>query len=594
MKAQRGQGRNRQPVEWIGHRLVLDALEKEPIELVAWLEEPSCLVLHERLHDVEPGSLGEALRDVLARPPKGAARVPDLIRVATPELADEVRGAIGALIPVIVEATPEFSLYLEDRLEQIAEKFGLDWDSPVGQALLNLFDAELEEVDLQEPPPPAPRAGRNDPCPCGSDRKFKHCCLGKETAAAAMDHARARAHQRDEHLVNQLLGFGLERFADEFRSFEDDFQDARKTFQLALPWAVYARHVRRKPLVEWFLQERAARLAPEDRAWLEAQRAAWLSIWAVTGVRPGRSIGLIDIISGQIRNVAEASASELLVAGDAILARVVDHDGLALLCGVHPHPLPPSRAMAVAERAQKRLRRRRPVPVERLRDEGFGRYLIRQWEKTVEEHYSRPRELRNTDGEQIILTTDYFDIVPGGASAVEAALADLPLAQPPEPDDEERVFTFLKPGNEMHREWENTVIGIACVHQDTLEVQTNSRERADSLRESIELACRDRIRHRERAEIDPRDSFGGTPPPRRPEPPEAQQLALEFKRQHYAGWVDESIPALDGLTPRQAAQTKEGRNRLDLLLQDMQQTENRAAGDAAFDFAEVRRELGLE
>jgi hypothetical protein len=23
-------------------------------------------------------------------------------------------------------------------------------------------------------------AGRNDPCPCGSGRKYKHCCLGKE------------------------------------------------------------------------------------------------------------------------------------------------------------------------------------------------------------------------------------------------------------------------------------------------------------------------------------------------------------------------------------------------------------------------------
>ncbi|MDJ0685771.1 MAG: SEC-C metal-binding domain-containing protein [Alphaproteobacteria bacterium] len=22
-----------------------------------------------------------------------------------------------------------------------------------------------------------PRVGRNDPCPCGSGKKFKHCCL---------------------------------------------------------------------------------------------------------------------------------------------------------------------------------------------------------------------------------------------------------------------------------------------------------------------------------------------------------------------------------------------------------------------------------
>lgn len=25
----------------------------------------------------------------------------------------------------------------------------------------------------------APKAGRNDPCPCGSGKKFKHCCLAK-------------------------------------------------------------------------------------------------------------------------------------------------------------------------------------------------------------------------------------------------------------------------------------------------------------------------------------------------------------------------------------------------------------------------------
>ena len=24
-----------------------------------------------------------------------------------------------------------------------------------------------------------PKVGRNDPCPCGSGKKYKHCCLGK-------------------------------------------------------------------------------------------------------------------------------------------------------------------------------------------------------------------------------------------------------------------------------------------------------------------------------------------------------------------------------------------------------------------------------
>jgi len=26
---------------------------------------------------------------------------------------------------------------------------------------------------------------RNDPCPCGSGKKFKHCCLGKENSTAS-------------------------------------------------------------------------------------------------------------------------------------------------------------------------------------------------------------------------------------------------------------------------------------------------------------------------------------------------------------------------------------------------------------------------
>ena len=33
------------------------------------------------------------------------------------------------------------------------------------------------------PQRPLYRAGRNEPCPCGSGRKFKRCCLGKTAAS---------------------------------------------------------------------------------------------------------------------------------------------------------------------------------------------------------------------------------------------------------------------------------------------------------------------------------------------------------------------------------------------------------------------------
>ncbi len=30
-----------------------------------------------------------------------------------------------------------------------------------------------------------PGIGRNDPCPCGSGKEFKHCCLGKKNSTAS-------------------------------------------------------------------------------------------------------------------------------------------------------------------------------------------------------------------------------------------------------------------------------------------------------------------------------------------------------------------------------------------------------------------------
>jgi SEC-C motif len=39
----------------------------------------------------------------------------------------------------------------------------------------------------------APRPGRNDPCHCGSGRKYKLCCLEKDNAAMSAANARTAA-----------------------------------------------------------------------------------------------------------------------------------------------------------------------------------------------------------------------------------------------------------------------------------------------------------------------------------------------------------------------------------------------------------------
>ena len=82
------------------------------------------------------------------------------------------------------------------------------------------------------------------------------------------------------------------------------------------------------------------------------------------------------------------------------------------------------------------------------------------------------------------------------------------------------------------------------------------------------------------------------PRPEEP-PPEIRALLREFKQQHMSHWLDENIPALDGLTPREAVARPESRTKLDLLLRDMEFRESLLPAEERFDVDRIREQLGI-
>ena len=74
-----------------------------------------------------------------------------------------------------------------------------------------------------------------------------------------------------------------------------------------------------------------------------------------------------------------------------------------------------------------------------------------------------------------------------------------------------------------------------------------------------------------------------------------RELVLKFKAQHYAGWPDTPLPALDGKTPREAVKSHAGRRAVEDLLRFMENAEERErrSGHPAFDFKPIRSILGL-
>jgi len=72
------------------------------------------------------------------------------------------------------------------------------------------------------------KIGRNDPCPCGSGKKYKKCCLGK--AAISVDLLWRRLGEAHDRLVSDLMKYahsafgpdGLAEALEEFLLWPDE------------------------------------------------------------------------------------------------------------------------------------------------------------------------------------------------------------------------------------------------------------------------------------------------------------------------------------------------------------------------------------
>lgn len=446
---------------------------------------------------------------------------------------------------------------------------------------------------------PMPKVSRNETCPCGSGLKYKKCCLDKDALRPRPESGAASINAMDDRQVADMLRFTKRRYNDAWELAAEDFDDAEATMQLSVPWLLYCFLYKGRTIVDRYLEERGRSLAPSERDWLTAQQRSWLTVWEVLDVEPGKLLIVKDLLSGEERSVHEVSGSRTLKKRDAVLARVVDHAGVSLFCGCYPRSLPPMNAAEVVRRTRARLRKKSAIPIERLRDESLGRYLIARWEEAVEEldaQRALPLRLHNTDGDLLLLTTDHFSFEKGQRSKIEQRLRAMEDVQPPHAP--EKPFTFLRPGNAMHKDWDTTIIGSAFLSEGDLTLETNSLERADALRKRIENAFDGLVSHRRRERSDPlsqrapneQDAARDLPVPAA----EADQIVREFKARHYESWIDQPLPALAGMTPRQAARKKALRGHVDVLLKDIENHENRLPGGPQVDFSGIRAQLGLD
>ncbi len=459
--------------------------------------------------------------------------------------------------------------------------------------------------------------GRNDPCPCGSGRKFKKC-HGDPVALAAADAASAAARaatrmpseiiaEKRDKLHSEILRFIRKRGGDAWMrmaidTYIDEWSDAldEGEVQAAVVWAMfhYCEEATGLSMAEQMRLEGRHRLTPELSELLDAELASYFSVWEVTAVIPGVGMDMKDRLTGQLRFVRDVSASHDAPRHASTLARIVDYDGICTVGAMFPYILGPFEAEAVVEETRRAFRvRTRPIKPERLRDPDRQLDLLDLWRSMLDD-MAEPPKLTNTDGDPMSFVTDRFDFDPSNRAAIVAALLTIVGAESHDAPDETREVIITRPSAKAASPLQNTIIASVEIHDARLTVATNSIRRADAARQMIESAAGALVRYRIRDEtsaaaaMDPAISPPSLEPPEEPTA-EMQEIVRQFREQHMQQWLDDSIPALGGLTPRQAAADPTHHRELELLLRHLEYSEHQLPHGERTDVGRLRSTLGM-
>ncbi len=180
-----------------------------------------------------------------------------------------------------------------------------------------------------------PKLGRNDPCWCGSGRKFKQCHQNNTDLPALPDRVawlRAKTsiwleHSTDDvrHTVLELAAIRATGDPDaepwELSALVDEHSD-RLADAFSDP-IVFDAALYEGDLIGLFLRERGP-LLPEDEQLLAASwRTVDRSVHEVVAVDPGTGLTLRNLGTGDVVDVRERSASTQLRVGERYCARVV-------------------------------------------------------------------------------------------------------------------------------------------------------------------------------------------------------------------------------------------------------------------------------
>ncbi|HEX3567927.1 MAG TPA: SEC-C metal-binding domain-containing protein [Acidimicrobiales bacterium] len=435
--------------------------------------------------------------------------------------------------------------------------------------------------------------GRNERCPCGSGRKFKVCCAQDRVPPLSartelvMPKLSLFAHRQSQR--PRLIGIASSACdlddPDLLSSLAELVRDP-----LVIDFAIWEGGV-----AEDYLAQRGELLPADERQLIEELIEEPRRLWEVMAVDPGTEIALRDTATGDHLTVTEHLGSMERQAGELLVARVARLEDQNQLVGT-PMTIP--------------LRLRESAL--RLIDSAPDADQLATW---YGQAIAFPTVV-NSDRDPLVLC--HAEVRTAMALPALHAVLDPVLDRMDEGEWCEHGSSDLADGTDRDEDWdddedwldEGILQGTVAFEGDRLDVEANSVARMERLLATITTAIPDaEVVVDERTDLrrllpsrtrsaasDGEDSgdLRSAEGPDQPPSAEAEAVLERFMRRKELEWVDESIPALGGLTPRQALDDPTRREDLLALLGELDRSPDMGDGGQGFDADRIRSLLGLD
>lgn len=488
------------------------------------------------------------------------------------------------------------------------------------------------------------KLGRNELCSCGSGKKYKKCCASPEISldlnAEVGDFGRVKLRNLEgkvfeKHLIPYVaskLPKGLaQEVLEELMPFDipDHYKESIAD-NFFVSWLIFnwkseepfAEEIDHNlTLGENYLKAYGYKLNQEDRTFIEAMNQTYYSFYSVLKVEPGHALVMKDIMLGTEHRVKEKEGTQYFNRGDIVFNRILTIADQSISVGMVPWVIPADYHSEIIDFREAVKKVEKEITPELMR--GDLQFDLEDYLFSIIERSLNPRvpHIRNTDDEPIVFTKSYFktELTP---EDVLKKLSDMTLGENTKHflNDAKRnkdgsikslEFPWLKQGNKKQKSlnitMDTTILGHFFVEKGRVILETNSQKRAEDGRRLIDKNSKGAIQFQqmllesfeEKMKENPSKKLPSKEPkeiPFRDLPPEVQRKMKELAEQHWESCFDTSIPMLGNQTPKEAAQSEGGREKLEALFLLYERLDKNRRQDDVMrtNVSHLRGKLGLE